>query len=67
VVDVYSRMIVGLSVSLEGPSWVGMMLALENACADKVEFCRELGLEIAEADWPCRHLPEAILGDRGEL
>ena len=67
IVDVFSRMIVGFSVSLEGPSWLGAMLALENAMANKVEFCREYGFEITEFQWPCHHLPEAILGDRGEL
>lgn len=36
VVDVFSRLIAGLSVSLEGPSWLGAMLALENATTDKV-------------------------------
>ena len=67
VVDVFSRLIVGFSVSLEGPSWLGAMLALENAAADKVSFCREYGVEITEPQWPAHHLPEAILADRGEL
>lgn len=67
IIDVFSRLIVGLSVSLEGPSWLGMMLALENMALDKVAFCREYGVEITEDEWPSHHLPEAILGDRGEL
>jgi hypothetical protein len=67
VVDTFSRMIVGLYVGLEGASWLGMMMALENAFADKVEFCKTLGIEITEADWPCRELCEALIGDRGEL
>jgi hypothetical protein len=67
IIDVFSRLIVGLSVSLEGPSWLGMMLALENMAMDKVTFCREYGVEITEGEWPSHHLPEAILGDRGEL
>ncbi|BAY95297.1 MULTISPECIES: Mu transposase C-terminal domain-containing protein [unclassified Tolypothrix] len=67
VVDVFSRLIVGFSVSLEGPSWLGAMLALENATANKVKFCQEYGIEITEAQWPSHHLPEAILADRGEL
>jgi len=67
VVDTFSRMIVGFSVSLEGPSWLGAMLALENATKDKVEFGREYGIEISYEQWPCHHLPEAILADRGEL
>lgn len=67
LIDVFSRMITGLSVSLEGPSWLGAMQALENAAIDKVAFCQEYGVEITEEDWPCHHLPEVILADRGEL
>lgn len=67
VVDVFSRMVAGLSVTLEGPSWVGAMLALENAAADKVSFCAEYGITIEDSEWPCCHLPEALLADRGEL
>ncbi|MCA1636558.1 MAG: Mu transposase C-terminal domain-containing protein [Acidobacteria bacterium] len=67
VVDVFSHMVVGLSVTLEGPSWVGAMLALENATTDKVAFCAEYGITIEESEWPCRHLPEGLMADRGEL
>jgi len=67
VIDVFSRLIVGISVTLEGPSWVGAMQALENTANDKVSFCREYGIEISDEDWPSHHLPEMILADRGEL
>ncbi|MEH2136713.1 Mu transposase C-terminal domain-containing protein [Nostoc sp.] len=67
VIDVFSRMITGVYVGLEGPSWAGAMMALANAATDKVEFCREYGIEISESDWPCKHVPDAILGNRGEL
>ncbi|MBW4419912.1 MAG: transposase family protein [Myxacorys californica WJT36-NPBG1] len=67
VIDVFSRMIVGMSVTLEGPSWVGAMQAMENAASDKVTFCQEYGIEIAEEDWASYHLPEMILADRGEF
>jgi len=67
VIDVFSRMIVGLYVGLEGPSWIGAMMALSNATIDKTIFCKEYDIDIAEEDWPCYHLPEAILGDRGEM
>ncbi|MBW4573588.1 MAG: hypothetical protein KME31_38255 [Tolypothrix carrinoi HA7290-LM1] len=40
VIDVFSRLIVGFIVTLEPPSWLGAMLALENATADKVFFCQ---------------------------
>ncbi len=73
VIDVFSRMIVGMSVSLEGPSWIGAMLALENMTEDKVGFCKQYGIEeligreITAEDWPSHHLPDAILADRGEM
>jgi len=67
VIDVFSRLIVGMSVLLEGPSWVGAMQAVENAASDKVAFCREYGVDITEEDWSCYHLPEMILADRGEF
>ena len=67
VVDVFSRMVVGINVGLEGPSWTGAMMALANAAADKVSFCREYGISITEDEWACHHMSDAILGDRGEM
>ncbi len=67
VIDVFSRMIVGIYVGLEGPSWVGAMMALANTVADKTIFCKQYGREIAPDEWPCRHLPAILLGDRGEI
>jgi hypothetical protein len=67
IIDVFSRMIVGLYVGLEGPSWLGAMMALSNAASDKVEFCKEYGITIDEEAWPTSFLPEAIIGDRGEM
>lgn len=67
VIDVYSRMIVGIYVGLEGPSWIGAMMALANTACDKVQFCGEYGINISEQDWPCRYLPDVILADRGEM
>lgn len=67
VVDVFSRAIVGFYIGLEGPSWIGAMMALANAVMDKVEFCKRYGIEISHEDWPCKGLPEQIIGDRGEM
>jgi putative transposase len=67
VIDAYSRTIAGISVNLRGPSWLGAMLALENAAIDKVAFCKEYGIDIEKHQWPSQDLPESILGDRGEL
>jgi hypothetical protein len=67
VKDLWTRLWVGFSVTLEGPNWVGAMLAIENAASDKIAFCAEYGIKIEESDWPSSHLPEAIVADRGEL
>jgi hypothetical protein len=67
IIDVFSRMITGIYVGLEGPSWTGAMMALANAATNKVKFCQEYGIEITEEEWLCQHIPDAILGDRGEL
>jgi putative transposase len=67
VVDVFSRMVVGFYLGLEGPSWEGARLALFNAFSDKAEFCRQLGIDISSDLWPCRHLPHKLLCDNGEL
>lgn len=67
IVDVFSRMIVGIYVGLEGPSWAGARQALWNAFSDKVTFCRRYGLHINPDDWPCHHLPQEIVADRAEL
>lgn len=66
-IDVFSRMNTGICATLEGPSWLGAMLALDNVVADKVAFCADYGVEIEQSQWPSSHLPEAILADRGEL
>jgi hypothetical protein len=67
IIDVFSRLITGIYVGLEGPSWVGAMMALDNMIADKVEYCKEYGIGITEEQWPCKHLPEIIIADRGEF
>ena len=67
IMDTFSRMVVGMSVGLEGPSWSALATAITNMAADKVEFCKQYGIEISESDWPCHHLPASLLGDRGEL
>ncbi|NFS11036.1 DDE-type integrase/transposase/recombinase [Clostridium botulinum] len=67
IIDVYSRLITGIYVGLEGPSWIGAMMALDNMICDKVEFCKKYGIDIKEDQWPCKHLPEIIIADRGEF
>lgn len=67
IIDVFSRMIVGLSVRFDSEGWLAIQLALENATADKVSFCEKYGFEIAEDEWPIACLPDHITGDRGPM
>ncbi|MGB4406833.1 MAG: Mu transposase C-terminal domain-containing protein [Sphaerochaeta sp.] len=67
VKDVFSRIITGMYIGLEGPSWAGASMALANCASDKVEYCKQHGITITKEQWPCEHLPYSILGDRGEL
>ena len=67
VIDVFSRMIVGVYIGLEGPSWAGAMMALINATTEKVTFCSEYNISIEDEDWPIHNLPESIIADRGEF
>jgi len=67
VTDVYSRMITGFYVGVEGPSWIGAMMALYYTFVDKVELCKKYDIEITEEEWPCHGLPVSILSDNGEL
>jgi putative transposase len=67
VIDVFSRMIVGFYVGLEGPSWMGAMMALYNTTRNKIELCKEFGINIEEGEWDCCNLPDSITVDRGEM
>ena len=67
VIDVYSRLITGIYVGLEGPSWIGAMMALDNMVTNKLEFCKQYDITIDESQWPVHHLPEIIIADRGEF
>ncbi len=67
IIDVFSRMITGLYVGWEYPSWNGAMMVLNNMVSNKVEFCRKNDIKISEDEWPCEHIPESIIADRGEF
>lgn len=67
VIDVFSRMVVGIHIGLEGPSWMGAMMALANTVTDKQKFCAKYGIDIIKEEWPSEHLPNVLLADRGEF
>ena len=49
IIDVYSRLFTGVYVGLEGPSWIGAMMALDNMITDKVAFCAEHDIYINDS------------------
>lgn len=67
VIDVFSRLIVGFYVGLEGPSWLGAMMAIYNTTRNKVDLCKEYEIIITSESWMCNNLPENIIADRGEF
>lgn len=67
VVDVFSRMIVGMYIGLEHPSWAAAAMALVNVVTPKREYCAKYGVQIKDEEWPCAHMPRALTADRGEL
>ena len=68
VLDVYSRMIVGINVSIEPfNSYKGVQGALINAFSNKVSYCKKYGIDIKKEEWDVNCIPSRILADRGEL
>lgn len=63
-VDTATQLIAGLYVGLECDE-SAVMLCLANATQDKVEFCREHGIEIDSSQWPSQGLPHEIITDKG--
>ena len=42
-------------------------MCILNSMEDKVEFCAKYGIQITGEDWPCHHIPNVLVGDRGEM
>jgi|CXWL01.1.fsa_nt_gi transposase InsO family protein len=71
VMDVFSRMVVGFAVLLEGPNWEGAKQALLHAYVDKTKqfqrYEQKYQLPISTPAWPSQYLPATLLADNGEL
>jgi hypothetical protein len=67
VIDVWSRLIVGIYVGIENPSWTIAMMAICNVASNKVAYCKQYDIDIEADEWPDTPLPSVILGDRGEM
>jgi putative transposase len=61
-VDVATRCICGVCLSLESPSSLLVALCLENAVSPKQSWLRSLGLDL---DWPVHGIPDALHTDNG--
>jgi putative transposase len=59
-IDVYSRTLVGMVVTLEPPSAVSVGLCLAHAAADKRPRLERLGVE---AEWPMSGIPKSLFLD----
>ncbi|SAK74382.1 integrase catalytic subunit [Caballeronia catudaia] len=66
-IDTFSRLIVGIYVGFEPPSWVAAMMLLTNVVTPKVAYCAQFGIFIAADQWPCHHMPTTLFGDKGEM
>lgn len=67
IIDVFSRMITGISIRFESEGWLVIQLALENAAADKIAFCEKYEIEVTKWIWPVAGLCDHITGDRGPI
>ena len=67
VKDAWSRMVTGMSVTLENSSCGVWKEALFNTASPKADYCRRFGIEINETQWPCQALPVSITTDNGEF
>ena len=65
--DSWSRMVTGMSVTLENSSCQVWKEALFNTGSLKTDYCKRFGIEIKEEQWPCHCLPNSITTDNGEF
>lgn len=63
-VDTATQLIVGIYTGLEAGE-VATLKTLENAAMNKVQFCRQHGIEITPEQWPNNGIPTEIITDRG--
>lgn len=67
VMDAASHIVTGMYITLKSPSWESAAMAVRNGAQDKVSFCARYGISITEEEWPCHHLPQSLIADRGEV
>ena len=65
MVDVYTRMIIAVSVAFDNNSVRGLTNCLMSLAEDKVELCKRYGIRISPDVWPSGFIPRTIRADRG--
>ncbi len=63
-VDRATQLIAGIYVGLKGGE-EAVIECLRNAVCDKVDFCKQYGIEITSEQWPASGIPGTIVTDRG--
>lgn len=64
-VDTVTQLIAGIYVGLDAGEQA-VINCLANAATDKVEFCRQFGIEMKTDEWPNTGLPGEIITDKGK-
>lgn len=62
VIDIYSRMVLGIYISLDAPSAQSVGLALVRAIVPKERWLKNLDVDF---EWPCWGKPSSIHADNG--
>lgn len=65
MIDIFTRLIVGVSVSLENNSIRGITNCLLNLIDDKKKLCEKYGIDSEDGIWPDRYIPVRIRCDYG--
>lgn len=66
-VDTLSGLITGIHITIDDLGENAVMALFWNIVRDKVEFCREYGIDITPDQWPCSGaLPKTMVVDRGQ-
>ena len=65
MVDVYTRLIVSVSVAFDNNSVTGLTNCLMALAEDKVALCAKYGISIAPGVWPSGFIPRSVRADRG--
>ncbi len=63
-IDAYSGLCCGYFLSWEGGVY-SLRGLMKNVIADKVEWCKQFGIEIQQQDWDCNRLPATLVTDMG--